>query len=61
LFCLGSGIGSVVCDGVKKAVAAAAMTTAATATTMSRRSLSIVYTSNHRRIITYAAWANVNV
>jgi hypothetical protein len=47
--CPGSGIGSVVCEGVKKTVAPAANVTAAIATIASRRSLSIVLVKMKKR------------
>jgi hypothetical protein len=53
--CPGSGMGSAVCEGVKKAVATAANVTAAIATITSRRSLSIVLVKNEKKHYNYAA------
>jgi hypothetical protein len=52
VFCLGSGIGSVVCDGVTKKVVTAAITTAAIAIIASSRSL---YMTNTESIKHYYA------
>jgi hypothetical protein len=54
-------MGSVVCEGVKKAVATAANVTAAIATIASRRSLFIVLVKNEKKHYNYAAYRCVSL